>query len=218
VNIESNWNSHWEEEAKTDFWQEPADEVRDLAINLDRSQIRDILDLGCGIGRHALLFAEFGFSVTAVDYSEKALAILRQKAAEKQIKVNTIRGSYSEDLFRGESFDLVLANNVLYHGYRESFKNAVHLVYKWLRPGGIFLFTCPTRQDAKYGSGEEMADHTFKPLNSVHPGDIHYFADENDVRDFLSEFTTFSQRVLEHYWDNKGARQFSSSRLVTARK
>ncbi len=218
MDLVSNWNSHWEKESKTSFWKEPAEEVNELVEDLVRSGTADALDLGCGIGRHALLLAESGFSVTAVDSSEKALAILRRNASQKRLNINAVGGSYSEDLFRQASFDLVLAYNVLYHGYRESFKTAVHLTHKWLKPGGLLVFTCPTRRDAKYGNGKEMANDTFRPLNSVHPGDIHYFASEEDISDFLSEFTNFSKKIMEHYWDNDGTNQFSSYWLVTATK
>ena len=188
-NNRSSWDSRWGEESQRKYWQEPADEIIGLKNSLDRQRIRDVLDLGCGIGRHSILFAESGFNVTAVDDSENALDILREKASEKQVNITCIKGSYTEDIFPENSFDLVIAYNVLYHGYREGFERSIRLVYRYLRPEGLFFFTCPTRQDAKYGNGEEMGNNTYKPLNSVHPGDIHYFADEGDIACFLRDFT-----------------------------
>lgn len=214
----SNWDSHWREESQRRYWQQPADEIIRLKDSLDREKIRDILDLGCGIGRHAILFAESGFHVTAVDDSKNALDILRKKASEKQVNITRIENSYTDDIFPENSFDLVIAYNVLYHGHREGFDRSVGLVYRYLKPGGLFFFTCPTRQDAKYGSGEETAENTYKPLNSVHPGDIHYFADEDDITYFLRDFTGYVLDREEHYWDNEGIRQFSSNWLVLANK
>jgi SAM-dependent methyltransferase len=186
--------------------------------SLERQKIHDVLDLGCGIGRHAILFAESGFNVTAVDDSQKALDILREKASEIQVPVTCSKGSYTEDNFIENSFDLVVAYNVLYHGYREDFGQSVQLVYRYLRPGGLFFFTCPTRQDDKYGNGEKEKENTYRSLNSVHPGDIHYFADEDDMLYFLRDFSGNDLERKEHYWDNRGVRQFSSSWHVLARK
>lgn len=218
MNIKSNWDSQWEVEANRNYWQEPAKEIINLKNRLDVSKYIEVLDLGCGIGRHALLFAESGYNVTAVDNSQNALYALQQKAVEKGTNVTIIEGSYSEDIFPGDSFNLIIAYKVLYHGYRNSFKNAVSLIYKYLRPEGLFFFTCPTRRDAKYGNGEEIADNTYKPLNSVHPGDIHYFASEEDFTDFLSKFGSFSKHIEEHVWDNMGTKQFSSNWQILANK
>ena len=214
----SNWNSHWKEESQRNYWQVPAAEIIRLRDSLDKQKIQDVLDLGCGIGRHAILFAESGFNVTAVDDSPKALDILRGKASEKQLTITCIEDSYTEDIFAENSFDLVIAYNVLYHGNREGFDRSVQLVYRYLKPEGLFFFTCPTRHDAKYGNGEEIAEHTYKPLNSVHPGDIHYFADEDDIACFLGDFTGYTIDREEHYWDNSGVRQFSSSWHILAKK
>jgi tellurite methyltransferase len=38
---------------------------------------RRVLDLGCGVGRHALLLAEHGLEVEALDGSPAGLAVLR---------------------------------------------------------------------------------------------------------------------------------------------
>jgi len=216
--MESHWDSYWEEKSNRSYWLEPDRAVVELKNSLDKSGIKDVLDLGCGIGRHTLLFAEAGFKITAVDSSQNALNLLQRQVEEKGIPVKIINGNYSQDLFPGESFDFILAYNVLYHGYRETFTDAIHLVYRWLKPGGLFFFTCPTRRDDKYGNGEEVAEDTYKSLNSAHLGDVHYFAGEYDIADFLSEFSDFSKSVYEHYWDNKGTEQFSSHWLILAHK
>jgi tellurite methyltransferase len=216
-NQASSWDSYWESEPNLDYWLEPDRAVTGLVKQLDKAKAREVLDLGCGVGRHTLPFARAGFSVTAADISDSALAVLRKRAGEDK-RVRIVKGAYSEDLFPADSFDLVLAWNVLYHGSREDFKGAAGLIHKWLRPEGLLFFTCPTRRDAKYGNGEEVAPNTYRSQNSMHPGDVHYFADEADIRDFIFGFKVISKETDEHYWDNKGNRQFSSYWHVLARK
>jgi tellurite methyltransferase len=212
------WNSQWETESKHNYWLEPDETVVKLMKKLDKSKIKDVLDLGCGIGRHTLCFAKEGFDVTAVDSSSNALDLLRHKLDTLGLHAKVLEGDYSQDLFKEESFDFILAFNVIYHGYRETFKDAIQLIYKWLRPNGSFFFTCPTRRDDKHGNGEPVALNTYKSLNSVHPGDIHYFADESDIIEFLKEFRKTSKNIYEHYWDNKGTKQFGSYWEIFAEK
>jgi ubiquinone/menaquinone biosynthesis C-methylase UbiE len=46
-----------------------------------------VLDVGCGTGENALHLASLGLSVLGVDVAETALAIARQKAADRGIKI-----------------------------------------------------------------------------------------------------------------------------------
>ncbi len=217
--MKNNWDSFWSEEPNRIYWLEPDKAVIQLEGNIDRTIIKDVLDLGCGIGRHAIYFARNGYNVTAVDSSTEALNVLKQQVSEQDIKVKIINGNFAQDLFQKESFDLVLAYNVLYHGYRDTFKNAVGIIHKWLKSEGIFFFTCPSRWDGKYGNGELVAPNTYRPLNSIHPGDIHYFSDENDISDFLVDFSDISIDINQHYWDDDNSiKQFSSYWQVLAKK
>ena len=97
-------------------------------------------------------------------------------------------------------------------------EEAVNLIHRWLKPGGLVFFTCPTRRDDKNGSGEEVAPNTYRPLNSIHPGDIHYFCDEADISDLLRDFNQVTKNIEEHYWDNNGIQQLSSYWQILAVK
>jgi tellurite methyltransferase len=215
---QNSWDLHWANESNRAYWVEPDKTVVEMVGKLDRSIIRNVLDLGCGTGRHTLFLAQAGFEVSAVDSSPEALSILGKQINEKGIRVNVLQGDYFDDLFAGDSFDFVLAYNVIYHGSRDSFRNTIRLIRRWLKPGGWFFFTCPTRQDDKFGNGEQVAPNTFKPLNSIHPGDIHYFAGELEIQDILEGFEIVSQYLDAHFWNNHGNKQFNSYRQILARK
>jgi SAM-dependent methyltransferase len=51
-----------------------------------------LLDLGCGVGRHALLFAEKGWSVTGVDAALPSLEYARQEAADAGLDAAFLEG------------------------------------------------------------------------------------------------------------------------------
>ncbi|MCG3161697.1 MAG: putative S-adenosyl-L-methionine-dependent methyltransferase TehB [Acidobacteria bacterium] len=73
------------------------------------------LDVACGAGRHAIWLAEHGWQVTAVDRSRVAIEILRRRASEKGLAID----SRIADLERGEfiiepeSYDLIVVCNYL---------------------------------------------------------------------------------------------------------
>ena len=214
----SNWNNYWRKEQKLQYWQKPEKSVIEFAKNFRGIQMSKVLDLGCGIGRHAIFLAKEGFEVTAFDGSKQALETLEITARNMNLDIKIVEGNYLYPQFKPCSFDIVISYNVIYHGNRESFNKAIELCHKYLKTEGILFFTCPTREDDKYGNGRKVAPHTYESMNSVHPGDIHYFADEDDLKDLLKGFELISIQKKEHYWDNNGKEQFSSYWEVTAKK
>lgn len=66
-----------------------------------------ILDVGCGIGRHACILSKCGYEVTGVDTSRSYLADFRNGAKRRNVNVNIIRGDMRKLPFRGE-FDAAI--------------------------------------------------------------------------------------------------------------
>lgn len=212
------WETYWNNENHHDWWERPAPEVLELIASQSPGQRPNVLDLGCGLGRHAIAFAQAKFCVTAIDASETAIAHLYGWAQKLGLSIHTKVCDILDDTLAAGSFDIILSYNVIYHGYREQFAQAIERVRTLLRPGGLFFFTCPSRQDGKYGYGQEVVPHTFRYIKSVTPGDIHYFADEKDFDDLLVGFGQLSRKKDEGYWDNKGGKQFYSNWQILVAK
>ncbi len=65
------------------------------------------LDLACGAGRNAVWLAERGWQVTAVDFSDVALANARSLGADRGVHVEWIEGDLRRWLPPAASFELV---------------------------------------------------------------------------------------------------------------
>jgi 2-polyprenyl-3-methyl-5-hydroxy-6-metoxy-1,4-benzoquinol methylase len=50
-----------------------------------------ILDVGCGTGRHSIELAKRGYSITGIDLSESQLSKAREKAANNDLKIDFLR-------------------------------------------------------------------------------------------------------------------------------
>jgi len=75
---------------------------------------RELLDVGCGTGRHAIRLATAGARVTAVDFSEAMLAEARAKAGADRVRF--LAHDVTARLpFEDRSFDRVLSALVLEH-------------------------------------------------------------------------------------------------------
>jgi ubiquinone/menaquinone biosynthesis C-methylase UbiE len=90
-------------------------QARVLSNMVGRIKDREILDVGTGTGRAALLLARSGARVTAVDASEQMLAIARQRAADQLLKVRFVVGDAHALNFSDRSFDAVVSFRMLMH-------------------------------------------------------------------------------------------------------
>lgn len=66
-------------------WEEPAGEVYPLINRWKENKFKKVLDLGCGIGRHATLLAQKGFEVSASDLGKEGLKKLESAAKKTRI-------------------------------------------------------------------------------------------------------------------------------------
>lgn len=76
---------------------------------------REILDVGTGTGRAAMLLAREGGRVTAVDASDEMLAVARRRAADEHVDVSFRRGDIHALEFDDQRFSAVISLRVLMH-------------------------------------------------------------------------------------------------------
>lgn len=98
-----------------------------------------ITDLGCGTGACALVLAELGHSVTAVDGSEGMLAHAHREAGMRELDVSFIQATMDEADLPDASADIVTMRNVLWT--LENPSGALELARRILRPGGTLLLS-----------------------------------------------------------------------------
>jgi SAM-dependent methyltransferase len=111
----------------------------------------DILDLGCGTGRHALILGERGYRVVGVDRSAAMLSIARRRRpAGLQSRVDFRQGDV-RSIRLAERFDVVVLMFAVL-GYQTADDDVVatlETAAHHLRPGGIAVF------DVWYGPAVE---------------------------------------------------------------
>lgn len=74
---------------------------------IDCDKNTQILDIGCGTGRHAIELAKRGYKVTGIDLSESQLARAKEKALAENLAINFVRQDARELAYVNE-FDLVI--------------------------------------------------------------------------------------------------------------
>jgi tellurite methyltransferase len=138
---------------------EPAAIVTELLPLLPRGVA---LDIACGTGRHALLLAKLGQTVTAVDASGVALDTIAKLAKESSLglrcgvdlgesqphsaELRLVQANLETTGLPRDSFDLILCIHYLQRSLFSQIEQA-------LRPGGMLLFETFTRAQLRFPGG-----------------------------------------------------------------
>jgi SAM-dependent methyltransferase len=192
------WDRRWRTEEGRGKWLTPEEDVREVAAALRASGMRRAIDLGCGVGRHAIHLASLGFSVAALDGSQNGVAIARQRAQEAGQPIEVLLGLMTELPFRQGQADYLLAWNVIYHGSGSVVQRCLEEIRRVLRPGGVFQGTMLSKRNRHYGQGREVAADTFI-LDGVsdkqHP---HFYCNADELTGLLRGFRLRSLTEWDH--------------------
>ena len=146
-----------------------------------------VLDLGCGYGWHCAYALEHGAAaVTGVDISEKMLAVARKKTGVGN--VSYIRAAMEDVDFPDGAFDVVLSSLALH--YVASFTDMARKIYRWLAPGGYFVFSIEHPIFTAYGNQDWYRDTE---------GNILHFPVDNYFFEGAREVVFLGERVIKYH-------------------
>lgn len=201
------WDKRWATDEGRADWLEPHPAVAAILPELAARGARRVLDLGCGVGRHALMFAAHGLAVDAIDGSPNGLAVLRNSAAARGLTLGLHEGLADALPFPDASFDYVLSWNVIHHGTLGDLGRRLGEIWRVLRPGGLLQATVLSTRDSNYGVGRAVAPDTFVIDRVERKGHPHCYCDAATLVGLLQgfEILTVSQQLQErrpgsHHW------------------
>ncbi len=184
------WNTEWQTADPDSPWAKPEPWVMEHAGTLPPGS--HILDLGAGIGRHALALAALGHHVTALDAAEASVAAINAAAAAQRLPVQTHLAAMTDLPFATASFDHVLSWNVIYHGDESIVRRTFAEIARVTRPGGSVMATMLSARrvpvEQAKATGRQISRKTWVfdgPGDKVHP---HYFCTAPDLLALMPKF------------------------------
>lgn len=190
------WNAEWAAIKDGDKWLTPEPDVMDWARGLTPGA--RILDLGAGVGRHALWLAAQGFDVVALDAAPEGLARIAAQGG-----VRTVQAQMDALPFDAGAFDHVLSWNVIYHGDEDVVLRTIGEIRRVLVPGGTYLGTMLSHRRLPHEcarfEGREIGRNAWvfdaPGTDKIHP---HYFCTAAELLALFQGFECLSLHDREH--------------------
>lgn len=193
---DAHWSMEWANIKTGSKWLTPEQDVIDWATGF--APKARVLDLGAGVGRHALWLAQQGHDVTALDAAPEGLAEIDSKSG-----VQTVHARMHDLPLPDACFDHVVSWNVIYHGDEDILLRTIAEIRRVLKPGGTYIGTMLSKrrlphEQAKY-PGREISRNawTFDApgTDKIHP---HYFCNAAELLALFSGFEVLELRDQEH--------------------
>ena len=117
------------------------------------------VDLACGTGSVAMLLAQSGLKVTAVDISPEMLTVAADKCSDMKNRPLFVCQPLQElRLPRGVDLAVCALDGLDYILDPVDCKEAIRRVYKALNPGGLFIFDVNTPEKLRAMDGQVFLD------------------------------------------------------------
>lgn len=172
-----------------------------------RYNVKSVLDLGCGAGRHCILLAKEGFNVVGIDFSRASLKMAREWVKKEKLEnVNFVCGAMTHLPFTDSVFDALISVSVIHHAIKSQIINAIREIQRVLERKGLFLANLASVEDHRYGKGEKVEEGTFKIKEEFEEHEfeeLHHFFTKEEAYRLLEGFTKInigSIKKHHRYW------------------
>ena len=206
--IESkSWNWEKIEETSADYWKMPSVESYYLLSRWHDAGFAEYLDLGCGLGRHSVLFGKNGFHVHAFDLSKDAIYRTQKWAESENLSMDYKNGDMLDLPYPDNKFDCIYCRNVISHTDTEGVKKVIKGIYRVLKKGGECYLTLCSKESRKFRQADwPMVDENTRLKMEEGPEfEVpHFYADYHLIKDFFSDFQIVTVYQVVDYFEKKG--------------
>lgn len=147
---------------------------------LGQVQGKRVLDLGCGGGQNAIVFAREGAISIGVDISVQQLAFAKRLLEQEAVKVEFRHGDLAELAFqRADTVDVVFSTFAFQ--YVPDINRVFRQVHRVLKANGLFVFSVP--HPVRYVVGDSSTRTTLEPQVNLDPQKVQRsYDDKSPIR------------------------------------
>lgn len=186
-----------------EFWKNPSVESYYLLNRWKLQNKKYFLDLGCGLGRHSILFGKNGFHVSCFDISTDAINRTREWAEKENLKFDYKVGDMLQLPYHDEQFDCIYCRNVISHTDTEGVKQIIKELDRVMKYNGECYLTLGSKDT--WGFKQEdwplIDENTRLRMEEGPEYKVpHFYADYYLVKDLFKNFKIMDiHQEIEYY-------------------
>ena len=205
LNLQSqHWESNFSSKPEM-FGFEPSYSAKKALETFKKNNITNIIELGAGLGRDTIFFAQNGIYVHAIDYSLSATNIIKKRSKENNldalIKVENydIRKKLNCD---NENFQACYSHMLFCMALtNQDLKDLNQEIFRILKKDGFNIYTVRNHTDGDFKKGTHRGEDMYEMNGFI----VHYFS-ENKIKNLLHGFTNVS---IENFDEGSFPRKLS---------
>lgn len=191
-------NEFWESAFKSNdkMWGEnPTDNSRNVLELFQRNKIKSVLIPGFGYGRNAKVFYDNGFSVSGIEISKTAIERARKYFGND---VTIHHGSVTDMPFDKSHFESIYCYSLIHLLDKVDRLKLIEDCYSQLMPNGLMVFVALSKNDKRFGVGDEVRKNTFHSPYGL----TLYFYDKASVKDEFAKYNITELKEINEPEEN----------------
>ena len=190
------------------YSQEEPDEMvvnfAELIGGKNRKKARlQVLDVGCGAGRHLVYMACHRFAASGIDISGKGLSLTKERLKKRNLEAFIVKSDMKELPFINSCFDAVLCLHTIYHQRYEEIRETVSEITRLLRKKGYVFINFLSKRTYSFGKGVRVEDDTFIEQEGVEKGVLHHFTGKEEIERLFRDFEILDLSLKEKKVEGK---------------
>jgi len=144
-----------------------------LEKHFKENKVKSIMDVACGIGKHAIFFTKNGYDVAGIDIDENAIKQAKKNAQQENVEIIFKTASFDKIADKiNKKYDAItcLGNSIAFTDSTDSLRRSLDNFYRLLDTNGILIIQFRNYWRLRKTTGYEY----FTPKNFTYNG-IEYF-------------------------------------------
>ncbi len=155
------WENFYKKSSKYIYW--PSENVFTFVEKyLGDIKNKSILDIGCGAGRHLLMFDFKGCKTYGIDSSKEAVFTSKKFLKKFGVK-STIKLAKSKNIpFKDNYFDIIILWGIFHYLTSEDQLKTIKEIFRVSKNGAWIIFSLRSKNDSRYKIGQRIRKNTYR--------------------------------------------------------